>query len=119
MYHSRFPHKKDPAVAMLNGASYLSLLLCSSLTLNIHKLCDAFFPANILTNEHILSFFADGEYLTGAIDSLVDLRTYEVSDPPSSKNAPSSESSLSDLPLSSKLPLFLDPSLVSELPPGL
>ncbi|GKD06074.1 hypothetical protein Tco_1181048 [Tanacetum coccineum] len=60
--------------------------------------------------------FADEEYLTGALDSLVDLRTCGVSEPPSLEDAPSSEYYSSDLPLSSKLPLFSDPSLVSELP---
>ncbi|GKG59943.1 hypothetical protein Tco_0609607, partial [Tanacetum coccineum] len=53
------------------------------------------------------------------LDSLLDLRTYGVLEPPSSEDAPSLESSLSDLPLSSKLALFLDPLLVFELPHGL
>ncbi|GKF40464.1 hypothetical protein Tco_0120525, partial [Tanacetum coccineum] len=63
--------------------------------------------------------FADGEYLTRALDSLVDLRTYGVSELPSSEFAMSSESSSFDLPLSLKLLLFSDPSLISELPPGI
>ncbi|GJU93746.1 retrotransposon protein, putative, ty1-copia subclass [Tanacetum coccineum] len=101
------PQKKALAATILNGALYLLLLFYSSLTLNIHMLYDAFFH------------FADGEYLTGALDSIVDLRTCRVSKPPSLDNAPSSESSSSDLLLSSKLLLFLDPSLVSELPPAI
>ncbi|GJT61908.1 hypothetical protein Tco_0986235 [Tanacetum coccineum] len=63
--------------------------------------------------------FADREYLAGALDSMLDLCTCGVSEPPFSKDALSSESSSSDLPLSLKLLLFLDPSLVSELPHGL
>ncbi|GKF86711.1 hypothetical protein Tco_0254538 [Tanacetum coccineum] len=63
--------------------------------------------------------FADGEYLTEALNSLLDLRTYGISEPPLLEDAPSSEYSSSDLPLSSKLLLFLDPSLVSKLSPGL
>ncbi|GKG07373.1 hypothetical protein Tco_0330342, partial [Tanacetum coccineum] len=49
---------------------------------------------------------------TGALDSVVDLRTCRVSEPPSLQDAPSSEYSSSDLPLSSKLLLFLDPSRI-------
>ncbi|GKG60078.1 hypothetical protein Tco_0609742, partial [Tanacetum coccineum] len=63
--------------------------------------------------------FADGEYLIRALDSLVDLRSYGVSEPFSSEDTLSLESSSSDIPLSSKLPLFSDPSLVYELPPRL
>nr|GEZ85015.1 hypothetical protein [Tanacetum cinerariifolium] len=55
--------------------------------------------------------FADGEYLTGALDTLVDLRTYGVSKPPTLEDATSSEYSSSDLLLSSKLSLFLNLSL--------
>ncbi|GJY01981.1 hypothetical protein Tco_0360133 [Tanacetum coccineum] len=70
MYHSRLPHKKAPAATILK------------------------------TNTIVSKSFADREYLTGALDSLVDLCTYGFSEPPSSKNAPSSEYYSSDLPLS-------------------
>ncbi|GKG23779.1 hypothetical protein Tco_0391815, partial [Tanacetum coccineum] len=63
--------------------------------------------------------FADEEYLTRALDSLVDLRTCRVLEPPSLYDAPSLEYSSSELPLSLKLPLFSDPSLISELTPRL
>ncbi|GKD65205.1 hypothetical protein Tco_1307313 [Tanacetum coccineum] len=122
MYHSRLSHKKAPAATILNGASYRSLLFCSSLTLNIHNICDAFFPAGNLTKEHVWFFSSEHLFINSLLllaqDSMVDLRTCGVSEPPSSEDALSSESSLSYLPLSSKLPLFSDPSPVSELPPG-
>nr|GEU99492.1 hypothetical protein [Tanacetum cinerariifolium] len=50
-----------------------------------------------------------------ALDSLVDLRTYGFSEPSSLQDAPSSEYSTSDLPLSSKLSLFSDPSLKDKV----
>ncbi|GJV05837.1 hypothetical protein Tco_1343493 [Tanacetum coccineum] len=68
---------------------------------------------------HVEDKFSDGEYLTKALDSLVDLRTYGVSKPPSLEDASSLDYSSSDLLLSSKLLLFSDLLLISELTPGL